>query len=174
MQDLGTFIGENLALIIAAVAGISLLVVEVFMPGFGVAGLGGAALMIGSVAMVWTRYGYAAGLWMTFGTLLLAGIAITCSLRSAKRGQAFRKLWGLKDIPLTIENSDVVSLVGRAGTAQTDLRPSGIASFDGVRMNVVSEGDYIHKGTGVIILKIQGNRIVVEKDNGGRPQTADA
>lgn len=163
MQDIGTFIGENIALIIAAIAGISLLVVEVFMPGFGAAGLGGMALMAGSIAMVWTRYGEAAGLWMTLGTLLLAGIAITCSLRSAKRGQAFRRLWGLKDVPLTLENTDMASLVGRVGIAQTDLRPAGIANFDDVRMNVVSEGDYIHKGSNVIIRKIQGNRIVVDR-----------
>ena len=165
MQDVGTFIGENIALIISAIAGISLLIVEVFMPGFGVAGLGGAALMAGSIVMVWTRYGEAAGLWMTLGTLLLAGIAITCSLRSAKRGQTFRRLWGLKDVPLALEDTDMASLVGRSGIAQTDLRPSGIANFEGVRMNVVSEGDYILKNSPVTIKKIQGNRIVVAANN---------
>ena len=132
MQDLGTFIAENLALIIACITGISLLVVEVFMPGFGVAGIGGALLMAGSIVMVWNQYGSAAGLWMTLGALLLAGTAITVSLRNAKRGQGFRKLWGLKDVPLVLEESDVASLVGRKGVAQTDLRPSGIANFDEV------------------------------------------
>ena len=164
MRDLGTFIAENLALIIACVTGISLLVVEVFMPGFGVAGIGGALLMAGSIVMVWTQYGSAAGLWMTLGALLLAGIAITFSLRSAKRGQGFRKLWGLKDVPLVLEQTDVASLVGRTGVAQTDLRPSGIANFDEVRMNVVSEGDYIRKGEAVVIRSIQGNRIVVKAE----------
>ncbi len=164
MQDLGTFIAENLALIIACITGISLLVVEVFMPGFGVAGIGGALLMAGSIVMVWNQYGSAAGLWMTLGALLLAGTAITVSLRNAKRGQGFRKLWGLKDVPLVLEESDVASLVGRKGVAQTDLRPSGIANFDEVRMNVVSEGDYIRKGEAVVIRSIQGNRIVVRAE----------
>ena len=164
MQDLGTFIAENLALIIACITGISLLVVEVFMPGFGVAGIGGALLMAGSIVMVWNQYGSAAGLWMTLGALLLAGTAITVSLRNAKRGQGFRKLWGLKDVPLVLEESDVASLVGRKGVAQTDLTPSGIANFDEVRMNVVSEGDYIRKGEAVVIRSIQGNRIVVRAE----------
>ena len=45
--------------------------------------------------------------------------------------------------------------------AVTRLRPSGVADFDGVRLDVVSDGEFIDKGTPLVISKVEGNRIVV-------------
>ena len=35
------------------------------------------------------------------------------------------------------------------GTAATVLRPSGVAEFDGVRLDVVTEGEFLSPGTPV-------------------------
>jgi len=42
-----------------------------------------------------------------------------------------------------------------------------MAEFDGVKLNVVSDGEYIASGAKVIVARVEGNRIVVreEKDN---------
>ena len=44
----------------------------------------------------------------------------------------------------------------------TVLRPTGIADFEGVRLNVSSEGDYLPAGTKVRIIKIEGAKILVK------------
>ncbi len=158
-----SFLANNLPLVISMVAGITLLVVEVFMPGFGVAGIAGGALMIASVALVWTDYGVMAGLWMALGTLLLAGIAIMFSLRSASRGEFFRKHWGLKELREPDEENALEAFVGKTGQAVTTLRPSGIGDFDGVRLDVVTQGEYIAQGDAIRIDKTEGRRIIVRK-----------
>ncbi len=163
MENMWAFLAGNLALIIAALAGVALLVVELFMPGFGAAGTGGIALLAGSIAMIWTRYGTEAGLWALLGALILAGIAIIVSLRSARKGEKFRRIWGLKDLERDAPENDLAPFLGRVGVAHTDLRPSGIGNFDEVRLNVVTRGDYIAKGTPLVISHIEGNRIVVER-----------
>jgi membrane-bound serine protease (ClpP class) len=55
------------------------------------------------------------------------------------------------------------ALVGRTGTAVTPLRPSGVASIDGRRQPVVSEGDHIVAGETIQVVAVEGNRVVVRR-----------
>ena len=50
---------------------------------------------------------------------------------------------------------------GKEGTTITVLRPTGMAEFDGVRLNVVSEGEFVQNGVKVRIVDVEGSRILV-------------
>ena len=63
--------------------------------------------------------------------------------------------------------------VGRRGTAVSPLRPSGIAAFDGERVDVVSEGMFIEAGAALDVIHVDGNRIVVRQARAGSPEGAD-
>jgi len=52
-------------------------------------------------------------------------------------------------------------LVGKHGTTQSPLRPSGIALIDGKRVDVVSEGEFIDRDTAIEVTHTEGARIVV-------------
>jgi membrane-bound serine protease (ClpP class) len=52
---------------------------------------------------------------------------------------------------------------GAIGVALTDLRPSGVASFDGHRVDVVTEGDYLAAGERVEVLHAERYRRVVRR-----------
>lgn len=54
-------------------------------------------------------------------------------------------------------------LVGRDGTAQTVLRPSGMAVIDGKRLDVVAESGMIAAGSAIKVIAVEGTRIVVRK-----------
>ena len=56
-------------------------------------------------------------------------------------------------------------LEGRFGTALSDLRPSGIASIEGERMDVVADGEFIKAGTMLEVTRVEGRRIVVKAKN---------
>jgi membrane-bound ClpP family serine protease len=77
------FIVNNLPIIICAILGITLLVVEIFMPGFGIPGISGIVLLAASVVFTWMQYGEVAGLGVAVIVLAVCGLAITLSLRSA-------------------------------------------------------------------------------------------
>lgn len=51
----------------------------------------------------------------------------------------------------------------KKGTTLTVLRPAGTVDFDGVKLDVVSEGDFIPKDTEVKVIKVEGRRIVVRQ-----------
>ncbi len=54
--------------------------------------------------------------------------------------------------------------LGQRGVAVTLLRPSGTAEFDGVRLPIVSDGEFVPPGTSVQVVTMQGNRIVVRPE----------
>jgi membrane-bound serine protease (ClpP class) len=56
-------------------------------------------------------------------------------------------------------------LVGRSGVAQTDLRPSGTATVDGERLDVVTEGEWVKAGAAVTVIRSEGYRHIVRASN---------
>ena len=50
---------------------------------------------------------------------------------------------------------------GDTGVVEALCRPVGIARFGEVLMDVVAEGEYIPRGTRVVVLRNEGNRLIV-------------
>lgn len=163
------FLAENLAIIICLVFGIGLLVVEMFMPGFGIPGLSGLALLLAGVYLTWSKHGPLAGLAFAVLELAIGGAAIALSLRSASKGRLSRSPLILKGGQSQQEgfaaSEDYSAYLGQTGITLTVLRPAGIAEFGGARLNVVSAGEFIGKGAQVAVKEVEGVRILVEEVN---------
>jgi membrane-bound serine protease (ClpP class) len=54
--------------------------------------------------------------------------------------------------------------MGREGKSVTDLRPGGTAIIDDKRLDVVSRGEYIEKGSNLIVVEVTGNQIIVREN----------
>ena len=54
-------------------------------------------------------------------------------------------------------------LLGAQGEAKSDLRPAGFALINGHRIDVVTQGGMIDKGTPVTVVEIEANRVVVKR-----------
>lgn len=50
---------------------------------------------------------------------------------------------------------------GQSGVALSLLRPSGKAKFAGELYDVITQGDFVPKGSDIIIVKLKGNKIIV-------------
>ena len=73
----------TLIMILCYVFGSGLIIMEAFMPGFGVAGIAGVILEIAAVILTNKFFGLAWSLIGTFLVLLFVGVAIFISYRSA-------------------------------------------------------------------------------------------
>lgn len=153
-------------IIICALVGLVLLVVEMFMPGFGIPGISGTLLLIASIVMTWLEYGAKIGLGVTVGLLALMGIVISISLKSVKSGR-----WNNTDFTLQgavndggkADREEMQTLVGQEGKALTALRPVGAAEFACGKLNVQSDGEFIEKGAAVRVLRVSGTVIYVKQ-----------
>ena len=165
MAEFVNFCAENLPILVCFFAGIGFLILEVFMPGFGMPGITGCVLEVIALVLTWFAHGPLATLGLLLIVLAVLAIAISTSLRSLSKG----KLRNSKLVLTETESNeagyrsseDMSVFVDREGTASTVLRPTGIADFDGVRLNVSSEGDYIPAGTKVRIISVEGQKILV-------------
>ena len=153
--------GHPIALV-ALVVGYVLLVVEMCIPGFGVPGIAGIILaVLGIITMQPTPL---QALIVVVVYVVLLCIALAVCLRSAAKGRLSKSRLVLNEVATKAEapeNSELAYFIGRAGTAHTPLRPAGIAEFDGVKLNVVSEGDFIDKDAPVRVSRVEGKRIIV-------------
>ena len=118
----------NLPMALCLLLGMGLIIVEVFLPGFG-----------------------------------LPGVLISWLLRSAAKGDMGKsKLFLHQKDELCDQQQDMQVFVGHEGKTLSVLRPSGIGDFDGVRLNVVTEGEFIENGTPIRIVRVEGGKIVVK------------
>lgn len=151
-------------IIICVLAGVILLIVEAFMPGFGVPGISGIILLLAGVAMTWYEYGAMVGLGTTVAVLALVGVAISVSLKSASSGRLSKSDLILNDTETPpSENADMQQLVGKEGVVKNTLRPVGTAEFDCGKLHVTSDGEYVSEGQKVRIVRVEGTQIFVNK-----------
>ena len=160
------FIITNLPLILCLLTGVALLVLEVFVPGFGLPGISGLILLTAGIVMTWMSYGMAACLAVTLISLALAGISISVSIKSAASGKLSKSALILNDVTQSAENDEVKAFLGREGITTTVLNPVGVAEFDGVRLNVLSEDSFLERGVRVKVSKVDGTRIIVREIKG--------
>ena len=159
------FIAANLPILVCLVVGLGLIVLEAFMPGFGLPGIAGVILHVVAVVFTWINHGPVAALGMTIILLCIIAIAISVSLRSAANGKLSKSRIVLNEKESNEagyrSSEDMQVFLGKEGVTTTVLRPTGMAEFDGVKLNVVSDGEFIQPGNKVQIVQVEGSRILV-------------
>lgn len=147
--------------IILLVLGLLLLVIEVaIIPGFGIAGVLGTGLLVAGTAVVWAVYGAAIGA----ASLLLSAVISALVIWLFFKSRASRRL--IMERQITGDSSAVPAmtwLMGRAGVVTKPLRPAGVAEIDDEPYDVISEGEFIDQGVAVVVIRINTNSIVVER-----------
>lgn len=147
--------------------GIALLAVELFViPGFGVSGILGIAALVTGIFLVTDSL--LEGFIFTAGALIALGIIVYLSFRLP----GTRRLW--KRFSLSTRQTAKEGYVapkpqyemylGQAGVSLTQLRPAGIGDFNGVNLDVVTEGGYIGQGKAIRIIGVEGSRIIVREE----------
>ncbi len=166
LQALGQLFLTNWLGILCLVVGIVLIGIEIFLPGFGVPGISG--IVMTTIGIIILTDSPITALMLILVILAILGILIAIAIRSAKKGRIAESPLILKE-ELDKESGfssagDMAYFIGHSGVAATDLRPAGIADFDGVKLDVVTEGNFLEKGSAIKVISVEGRRIVVRKD----------
>ena len=157
----------NLPVLACFLLGMVLLIVEVFMPGFGLPGITGIVLELLCIIITYVSHGSMAALGVTLIILAVIAIVISLALRSANKGRLSKSAVILTETESAEEgyvaSGDMDVFLGKTGVTSTVLRPTGMAEFDGVKLNVQSDGEYIAKGETVRVDHVEGARVVVRR-----------
>ena len=149
--------------------GLGLIALEVFViPGFGVAGILGITLMIGSIFFVFDKaYEFqTAVMWLSISVIMSAALVILAAVYLPET-QVFRRL-ALSTVMDTesgyhsSSSEDFQAYLGKSGTALTPLRPSGTARIANNRVDVVTVGDFIARDSNIKVVSVEGPKVFVE------------
>ena len=162
------------------VIGIILLGFELFvLPGFGIAGIAGILAI--SVALLLSLQDFVIPdpdfpwqkallitnllkvLGAVFGSFLLALFVLRFIFpRLSKTIDGPYLAATLANARVALTESPSLQ-IGRTGTALTLLRPSGKAKIDGEVYDVLTQGEFLTKGSEIRVLKIEGTKIIVQE-----------
>ncbi len=162
------------------VAGVCCILLELFViPGFGIFGLGGGAMVLASIVLASQTF---RGLpkneyqleqlqtsLLTVGGAMAGLIAFAVLMR--RRLPRSRLLGHMMLEPPAGDEAEGIrrrealvdfhDLVGTRGTTTTQLTPSGKARFGDLLVDVIADGEVIGRGTAIEVVKVQGSRVLV-------------
>ncbi len=165
--------------LILFLVGVVLLIVELFIiPGFGVAGISGVALIGISLVLSMQEFVIPAFEWeweMFHRNILLVVMNLLAAILGfAVLAASFQRFSFFGRLALTtaedVESGYTVqpmlatgSPVGKSGRAITTLRPTGKAEIEGEVLVVEADGEYVSVGAPIEVIRLEGNNIIVRE-----------
>jgi membrane-bound serine protease (ClpP class) len=156
---------------ICLLAGLVLIIIEVFQPGFGIFGALGGILTIIGLALRVADSGSANPFAILFLLLLFITLIVTAAfiimVKSARYGWLKRTPLFEEGTAVNVDYSDGTKnysfLLGKKGITTTILRPAGYASIEGNTYDVSTEGFFIGKDELIEVVAVEGVKITVKK-----------
>ena len=139
-------------------AGVVLLILETVLPG-AIAGILGGMCLLAGVILGYSEFGARTGNLILVGVILglIGGFALWVKyFPETPVGRVFISKGVVGNIDAARPD-----LLHQTGTALTNLRPSGTAVINGQRVDVVTEGAMIERGTAIKVVAVEGLRVVV-------------
>lgn len=146
------------------VFGIVMVGIEIAVPGFGVFGILGI-LGIGA-GLLFAARDLASFLIISISGVVGSAVLLPILYQIFKRMGLIRKVVLLGNMETAegfTSHEKSESLVGKQGVAETDLRPAGFVRINGARLEVISNGAYIVKGSSIKVVDHTPGRIVVDE-----------
>ena len=165
MADLGALISAHVPALLLMIAGYVLIVVEMYIPGFGLPGISGIVLY--AIGLILMGPSALQALFLIVVTLILLGIALAVAMRSIRKGRLNKTDIVLHETVTQpskfVDTAKQLPDVGCEGISHTVLHPAGIVQFGETKVNAVSEGDFIAANKTVVVLRTEGQRVVVRE-----------
>ena len=163
MAHILAFLSANLLPLILLLIGCGLIVLEMFIPGFGLPGISGIIVTVVGIAVMADTV--LEGLLIALAVIAVLCVAFSLAIRSTANGKMARSKLVLSSVATDAGRENPLEYYqDKVGVAATPLSPVGMGEFEGVRLNVLSDGEFIDAGERVKVVKVEGKRIYVRKN----------
>jgi membrane-bound serine protease (ClpP class) len=172
--------------VILFVAGVFFIALEIFViPGFGIFGLGGGAMVLASLILasqqtfIFPRNEYQFNqLERSLLTVAAASIGLIAMAIFVRKRLPHSPLLGrmMLEPPAgeeaqTIRRREALvnldKLTGQRGTTTTQLTPGGKARIGEMLVDVIADGEVIERGRKIEVVQVQGSHVLVKEVDGG-------
>jgi len=139
-------------------AGAALLLLETVLPGM-IAGIIGCGCLVAGVVVAYLNFDARTANFVLLAVVVGLAAGALCWFRFFPDSR-FAKLF-ISQRTVGDIGTEKPELLGQTGTALTSLRPSGAAVIDSNRVDVVTEGPFIERGSRIKVVEVEGARVVV-------------
>ena len=154
--------------IILLVAGIILVALEAVIPSGGILGVLAAAALVSAVTLAFKENSNT-GLIFLLITIIVVPVFLIAGLKIFPKTPIGKRLILSPSVEtpaqrgaVGVADKDFTRFLGKTGKAVTPLRPSGIVEIGDERLSAVADGEMIEPNVEVVVIKIEGNSVVVE------------
>jgi membrane-bound serine protease (ClpP class) len=149
--------------ILLQLIGILVIIAEIILPSGGILSILATGLFGYSLYLVFTHISTSAGMAFVIADIILIPILVYFGIKFLAKSPVTLRTKLSKEDGVTSQSPDHNDYLGSQGVAVTDLRPSGVATIEDERLDVVTQGEYIEKQTQIIVIAVRGNQIVVKQ-----------
>lgn len=152
--------------VVLMLAGMMLIVLEIFIPSGGIIGLLSFGCVTASIGLAFFHYGSDAGFASILLALLTVPAVVVAALKLLPKTPMGRRLLlgdpSMEDVlPDDEKLVGLKALIGKTGTAKSKMLPSGSVEIDGRIYDAVSEGMPIDPEQPVRVVSVRTNRVIV-------------
>lgn len=157
--------GANFYPLLLFIFAVIFIVLEIFIPGFTVTGILGAAGYFTSVVLAFNDYRY--GILAIIISIIINIIFVKIMF---KNGYSFK---GLTHLVLSTESNlkenkeevnELEKLVGSKAKSISSLGPTGFVLIDGVKYNAISYDGYLDNGLDLKVIAVKGRYLIVDRE----------
>lgn len=142
--------------------GVALVLLEIFViPGFGIVGILGILLVLGSLFLSFGISNWSTALTTVTLSLLAVAVVVVVSFRFLPESRLFKKVSMEAQIHATVADHSHKLPVGTTGIAASDLRPMGKGEFELKIIEVSTRGEFITRGSPIKIIAHERRHAVV-------------
>lgn len=163
--------------ILLLLAGLGILISEVFLPSGGLLGVITFLTLVVSLVFAYRAWGTAHPniFWAFCGALLVLvptafGTAVYILPKTPMGKRVLLEAPSIEDVtPFAAHSRHLHELVGKFGRTASPLNPGGLVNIGGERLHAISEGLSVDSGQSVEVIDVRSGRLVVRP---GQPAPA--
>jgi membrane-bound serine protease (ClpP class) len=149
--------------LVLQLVGIAIIIAEIIIPSGGIISILAALVFGYSLYIAFTQVSPGAGMLFVLADMIIIPVSVYVGLKMIARSPVTLKTTLSRAQGIVSQEPGIEAYAGKEGLTKTDLRPAGFATIDGIRVDVVTRGEYISKDTPIVVHGVTGNQIIVRK-----------
>ena len=149
--------------IILQLVGVVVIISEIILPSGGILSILAAGVFGYSLYIAFNDISTGIGIAFVAADVILIPVLVIVGLKLLAKSPVTLRQTLSRNEGVSSQSSELDSFIHMEGTAVTDLRPAGMAIINNKRVDVVTRGEYLDKGTKIVVTAVTGNQIIVKK-----------
>jgi len=149
--------------ILLQVSAVIVMIAEIFIPSGGILAALATGLFGYSLFLLFSSVSVTAGSFALCLDLIIVPILIIWGFKQLGKSRLALNTNLTREQGVVSQSEKLEAYLGMTGVTTSPLRPSGTAEINDFRVDVVTRGEFVDKGTLIEVIAVTGNQVIVSE-----------